>query len=303
MHDEHQNDTNGNIDKPAGIHEASQAEADKTNLSRIILAVGIGLLAVGILTSVFYPSPGTDKKLPSSQALESLRSSLSSYNQARNLGEPSFEATLIDIRLELYQAIASGGEASQSLPSASLLQYPVHKNDVAFRIEKDDPAIRPDYGKMRTTDYFLHGFIKAFKHKKYKSPNVWVVCLILKQNGKGQAGNVAVDMERVELKEVRELYDASFMGIHPEDDALRGPFSVTKKEQVALGDMGSGSGVIIPLAITNVFIPINEMDMESKSVVSNIAYIPVNISFLSGKSKERKTLPVEKIVSDPIIIN
>jgi hypothetical protein len=270
------------------------------NYSVLILAAGISLLIMGILLNLFSDRLFRTEKGDSPTAeLETLKSSLSKYKSEVALEKPVFEADLIQIDLQRYQAMVSGTTGEISI---EFLNYPVHHNEVASRIEKDSPPLKPNYGKMRTTDYFLKGFIKKYQRKKYKDPDVTVVCLVVKQVGKKRAEFVTLTMDRVELKEVRELYDATDMGIHGEGDSLRGSFSSVKKEQISLGSMDTASGIVIPLLITNYFTSIDDGE-ETLQVTSNVAFIPVSISFRETGSSADTTLPMKGLVSDPIIID
>jgi len=147
----------------------------------------------------------------------------------------------------------------------------------------------------------LKGFIKKYQRKKYNDPDVTVLCLVVKQVGKKRAEFVTLNMDRVELKEVRELYDAADIGLYGEYDSLRGPFSSVKKEQISIGSMDTASGIVIPLLITNFLSPVH--GEETLQVTSNVAFIPVSISFREPGASAVTTLPMKGLVSDPIIID
>ncbi len=269
------------------------------NYSGLILAAGISLLIMGILLNLFSDKLFRTEKGDSPTAeLETLKSSLSKYKSEVALEKPVFEADLIQIDLQRYQSMVSDTTGEISI---EFLNYPVHHNEVVSRIETDSPPLKPNYGKMRTTDHFLKGFINRYKRKKYNDPDVTVLCLVVKQVGKKRAEFVTLNMDRVELKEVRELYDATDIGIDSEHDSLRGLFSSVKKEQIFIGSMDTASGIVIPLLITNFLSPVN--GEETLQVTSNVAFIPVSISFREPDASADTTLPMKGLVSDPIIID
>jgi len=268
------------------------------NYSRLILVAGIIFLIVGILLNLFSDKIFiTEKGDSPSTALETLKSSLSKYKSKMALEKPVFEAALIQFDLQRYQAMVSGTTGEISI---GFLNYPVHHNEVASRIETDSPPLKPNYGKMRTTDPFLKGFIKKYQRKKYNDPDVTVLCHVVKRVGKKRAEFVTLNMDRVELKEVRELYDATDLGIG-KNDSLRGPFGSVKKEQISIGSMDTASGIVIPLLITNFLSPVH--GEETLQVTSNVAFIPVSISFREPGASADTTLPMKGLVSDPIIID
>ena len=269
------------------------------NYSRLILVAGISLFIIGILFNLFNDKIfNKDKADSPDNALEALKNSLAKYESNMGLEKPVFEANLIQIDLRRYQAMVSGASGENSI---AFLSYPVHHNEVASRIEKDFPPLRPNYGKLLTTDPSLKGFIKLYKRKKYNNPLVTVVCLVVKQVGKKKAEFVSLNMDRVELKEVRELYDATDIGLYGESDSLRGPFSSVKKEQISFGSMDTASGIVIPLLVTNFLTPID--GDETLQVTSNVAFIPVTLSFREPGSSANTTLPMKGLVSDPITID
>jgi hypothetical protein len=188
-------------------------------------------------------------------------------------------------------------ERNQKSPNDSdLLTYHVFNNDVTARINNDLPPLRPDYNKMKSSDFFLKDFFPAFRKGQAKLRQVRIGCLIIKQIGKGKADSTILDVSKVNLSKVLYIYDGTDFG------AFDTSYLKKNEEQLALGNMNTGNSILIPLYVTNLF------DRDDKSgnpmgweVITNTAYVPTVLRY-SDKGK-KVDINLNKVLGRPINID
>lgn len=246
--------------------------------SKIILSIGIILLIIGVVIPWFHY----------------LKNVITLNKQPP---EPRFEVGYFCLSLKQYSklkknAAMSGNDGNQ------LINYPVFDNEIALRINSNKPPLVPSYS-VETVPKHLSEFLKAYKRKKLK-PSISVTCLILKQTGKRVANHVAVDVDRVELKEVAEMYDDTDIGTENVNSQLYGSKNKVSKKNFIIESIDTGDGIIIPLYVCNYFA--NPDGGIGWRITSGVAYVPLMIRYRNGNEGPELQLPIRKVLEYPLNI-
>lgn len=254
---------------------------------RVILIVGLGLFALGIVLTIYNlrKSPSA----PSTQKQEDFLRQLS-------LAEPRFEIGYGPLGLDLFQSIQTKGQSGEN----ELITYPVFQNEISERVRTNVPSITPDLATLKVVDVALREFAAAAKRNKMRLHEVSVICLIVKQVGRGKASSVMLDVDRINLAGAVEIYDAT--DITGEEDfggnKLRRPDSPEQRQSFSLGDMDTGDAVLVPLYITNLFESLDE-NIESRQITNGITFIPLTIRYKDVNQIEQR-ISVGSVLGGPI---
>jgi len=208
-----------------------------------------------------------------------------------------FEFGYGEINSGLYKTMKSAGRDNNSLV------YSVLNNEVNQLLAS---------GHLDTTCTEIHGdnaFLKTYiarrKAHELKQREPGVICLIIKQTGKGKATRVKLDYNDLTINGAHDMYDPTDIafgtneGLTPED---RKKYYVVRK-QLDLGEMDTGAAKLIPLYISNWFDRAKgEGDTNTWNVTGGPMWVPVTLSYLQQKSNSKQIL-LDEVLQRPISIS
>jgi len=266
-------------------NETTNGEQEKQakNGLAIILIVAGSILIIGNL--YFYVAQKKRNNIKKQQ-LDSLTRQLDTANA-------KFEIGYGEMSIASYNKMKANAKEKDHGP----LVYPVIKNEIDDLITTG--AFHPDYG---IGGAYLQEFTALYRKKKLKPFGTGVACLIIKQIGKGKAGTVKLDINRLKLDEISEMYDPTDINQFADYPESTGkPLHITSL-QIDLGAMDTGSAWLVPLYISDVFLRLTEGgDPPGWSVTAGPILVPVNLSF-AKKDKTIQKIPLKDVLSRPIEI-
>lgn len=241
---------------------------------RLVLFSGIIILLLG-LSLLVYSYRGKKDDNISEEKLHKLLKQL-------DTAQPRFEIGYAMVNMDFYRE----NEKRTSSNDPDLSTFPVFKNEITARIEADSPAIKPDYSKMKVGRYFKE-FSSLYKKDKLTHQGTGVICLIVKQVGAGRSDSVTLDVDRVAIRDVEEMYDALNLGANEYDTVgVRKTYNDVQKRAFRLKTMETGSSILVPLCITNIYACVNcEIDPSAWQLTSYIAYVPLMLTFRNRLGK------------------
>lgn len=128
-----------------------------------------------------------------------------------------------------------------------------------------------------------------------------VACLIVKQVGKGKAESVKLDINRLKLDEVSEMYDPTDINKFTDPERTAKSFH-SNSLQIDLGPMDTGEALLIPLYISNGFLRLTEGgDPPGWYVTAGPILIPVSLNYIK-KNKSIQKIPLQEVLNRPIEI-
>jgi hypothetical protein len=263
-------------------------ERKSATVGRIVFGVGMVLLLLGILMSA-----RTIRRRSASRHAEEQRQE---FLKQIAVAEPRFEIGYGPIRLDLFQTI----QRNSSSAERNLLTYPVVENEVTNRVRTNSPPITPNYDTFKVVEALdAEGFKAAAKRNQLRLREVSVICLIVKQTGKGKADLATLDVYRDALPGALEMYDATDLSgfIDSAKRLLSKPRSEFTRQSLSLGAMDTGSAVIVPLYIANLF---DSKDSDlGWQLTSYVVYVPLRIRYTTNQQTE-KQIDVKEVLSEPI---
>lgn len=265
-------------------------QTEKNNTGRLALILGSVVLLAGIFLLAY-----SGKRKSTRQ--DKTSSSITVPQPVADTAQPLFEIGYAMMDLDFYKA----NEKRFKNGDSGLLTYPVYYNEVTARLESDSPAVKTDYTKVHFANTTLREFEKYYKQKKFPLTATNVICLLVKQVGRADADSVMMDVDRVAIKEAEEIYDALDLGGNDFDSAgIRKPANKTEAVRFSLPTMQTGSSVLIPLCIANMYACRNcNLDPSAWQLASGIAYVPLQLRYRDKQGKEQ-TLSLSKNLSKPI---
>ncbi|WPU98673.1 hypothetical protein SNE26_21890 [Mucilaginibacter sp. cycad4] len=257
------------------------AKQTKNGLALILIVVG-SILIIGNL--YFYVARQKRNNIKKQQ-LDSLAKQLDTANA-------KFEIGYGEMSIASYNKM----KASAGQKDNSLLVYPVMKNEIDDLIAAG--TYHPDYGISST---YLEEFTSLYKQKKLKPTGTAVACLIIKQVGKGKAESVRLDITRLKLDEISEMYDPTDINKFTDPERTAKSFHSTSL-QIDLGAMDTGGAWLMPLYISNGFLRLKEGDDPSGwSVTAGPILLPVSLNYIK-KDKTIQKIPLKEVLNRPIEI-
>jgi hypothetical protein len=255
---------------------------------RITLYGGLSVLLVGVLLAARTPS------VPVDGALESLSDRhLATTSDA----VPAFDLTYAMMDLKVYRQL-TGGEPPASNADFSSLSYPAVQNAVSSRIATDSPPLRPDFNRIPPSDFFTKEFVHSYRRGKLSSPDVSVACLIVKQTGKGRADAPIIEVDRVDMRRIAEVFDPLDIGVGDNPGNLRRAKARVTRERMQLPSMDTGEGAIVPLYVTNLF---RRLDGEGGyQVTTHTAYVPIALVYQAKGATEQ--VAMDHVLGRPLLL-
>lgn len=240
---------------------SSNSNSIQSALSSISTIVGIIAGVVGIVLTVY-----------------NLNSTHYKQKQETASAAPTFEVGYVSIQLELYKNITQR-RAEATGKSSFFLTYPIMANEVADSKEVvteslNVPDVQETEGEIRIT------------------------CLMLQHKGKREAVDVQLNVNRVTLSKIEDMYEVPGSSTESFELKLKANVAATAKKQFTLGSIDTGEGIMIPLFVSRV-----SYDKKGQwSIISKIAYLPESVSFIDSATQERKEYPIRKM-HDPIMLD
>lgn len=211
---------------------------------------------------------------------------------------PRFDLGYGEINSSLYKSMRSGAKDSSSLV------YDVIKNEIDRLSESGnlDTTCTSITGDNR----FLKTYLEARKKNQISQREPGIICLVVKQIGKGKAENVTLDYNSLTINQAHEMYDPTDIQfgsdslLTPEDRRL---YQVSRK-QLKLGQMDTGAAILIPLYITNWFDRkhIKTGEEVTINVTGGPIWVPVTLNYTRQKSKIQQIL-LSAVLQRPITIS
>lgn len=256
---------------------------------RLVLLSGITVLLLGLVLLVFsYRNKKTDNT-----GQEKLKRLLADLDTA----QPRFEIGYAMVNLNFYKQ----NEKLSGNNTPDVTAYPVYRNEVSARIESDSPLVNPDYSKMPIEGH--SDFASLYRKHKLTHRGTSVICLILKQMGAGTADSVKLEVDRTMIHDYVEIYDALDLGGNEFDSlGIRRGQNTFQKQHFLLKPMVTGSSILVPLCITNMYVCINcHLDPSAWQMASYVAYVPRILTF-RNKSGKQLSIALEKNLGKPVYL-
>jgi hypothetical protein len=258
-----------------------QDKQAKNGLALILIIVGSILIIGNLYFFVSVQKRNNIKK----QQLDSLAKQLDTANA-------KFEIGYGEMSIASYNKMKAAAKKKEH----NSLVYPIMKNEIGNLIATG--TYHPDYGIAAT---YMQEFTTLYRQKKLKPLGTGVACLIIKQIGKGKAEFVKLDINRLKLNEISEMYDPTDINKFEDPESTDKQPNITSL-QMNLGAMDTGDAWLIPLYISDSFWRVTEGgDPSGWSVTAGPILIPVTLSY-PKKDKTIQNIPLKEVLNRPIEI-
>ncbi|SDI13892.1 hypothetical protein ACRQ5D_09605 [Mucilaginibacter sp. P25] len=253
----------------------------KNSLALILIVAGCILIIGNLYFYIARQKRYTIKR----QQLDSLAKQLDTANA-------KFEIGYGEMSIASYNKMKIAAGQKDHSP----LVYPVMKNEIDDLITAG--SYHPDYGISST---YLEQFTTLYRQKKLKPMGTAVACLIIKQVGKGKAESVKLDINRLKLDEVSEMFDPTDINKFTDPERAAKSFH-SNSLQIDLGPMDTGEALLMPLYISNGFLRLTEGgDPPGWSVTAGPILLPVSLNYIK-KDKRIQKIPLQEVLNRPIEI-
>lgn len=285
--------------------------ANDVGRGRAILFAGLALLIVGLLLTLYNFATGRLASKHTASGVDQItQEQIQKFQAELATAEPRFEIGYTSIRLNLFKELqAKKEDAAQGV--TDLLAYPIVSNEVETRIKTNSPPVEPDFVNLPLRGDDLRDFKGLSRRKKVKLREVNVVCLVVKQVGKGKAENVVLSAEKSYIDGGAYIFDYTELGWGYEVTAegkTGGPpvtseMNIQAAHKFELGTMDTGSAFIIPLYLTNLFERLDGgMDPPGFEIVSGTVFRPAVVQYRRAGTETVTQLPVTGVYSLPLVI-
>jgi hypothetical protein len=277
---------------------------------RVIFFAGLALLLVGLLLTLYNFATGRLGAKQTASGIDQHTQEQIQKFQAELAGaEPRFEIGYTRIRLNLFKELqAKKQDANQGV--TELLAYPIVSNEVETRIKTNSPPVEPDFVNLPLRGDDLRDFKSLSRRKKVKLREVNVVCLVVKQVGKGKAENVVLTAEKSYIDGGVYIFDYTELGWGDEGgDGTTGAPQVTPEvnreaaHKFELGTMDTGSAFIIPLYLTNLFERLDGgTEPPGFEIVSGTVFRPAVVHYKKAGGETITQVPLTGMYTLPLVI-
>lgn len=281
-----------NIFKAMKQEENSNDESEpsiprKAPLAIVLLAAGISLLGFSMYRYVSQERQAGKVMLHTDSLLRVL-----------DTAGPRFDVGYGEINRSLYKSMRAGTQDSSSL-AFGVINNEIDRLSESGNLDTTCTSITSD-------NRFLKTYLEARKKNQMTQREPGIICLVVKQIGKGKAENVTLDYNSLTINQAHEMYDPTDIQfgtdslLTPEDRKL---YQVSRK-QLNLGAMDTGAAILIPLYITNWFD--RKHVKAGEDVTINLTggpiWVPVTLTYARKKSKTQQIL-LSAVLQRPITIS
>jgi hypothetical protein len=263
---------------------------DRNN--KIILIAGIVLLFVGIIFFVYMSNRSKEEAGNTNKKIEALLKEI-------DTASPRFEIGYAEMSMEYFK----NNLAKYETGSRDFFTFPVYRNDITSRVKSDTPSVAINLDKMIIKNKYLKDVQLLNKQHKLKQGSINIICLIIKQVGKGEASNVSMKADKVLIRDIEDIYDPLDIGGNDfDEEGIRHEWNKVEQEVFNIGKMETGKSMLIPICITNFFICTEEgHDPSGWQLASNTAYVPISILYNTRAGET--TITVKDNLGKPIVID
>ncbi|WP_298707350.1 hypothetical protein [Chitinophaga sp.] len=155
---------------------------------------------------------------------------------------PRFDIGYAIVELETFKKMLLLGKDTGAAP----FMYPFVENDVTRMLFTNDPPLLPDYTHIPvafdTDSFHLH-----YRKKETRLRETGVGCLMIRQFGAGIADSVTLTYTDLKPDKAENIYDGTDIA------SLRDSSQHLERKTFRLGDMPTGSAILVPLYVANFF--------------------------------------------------
>ncbi len=244
-----------------------------------ILSLAAGLTLTVLNIGYFYLTP---KKTTAEITKMDLESTL--LKNKLNELKPKYDVYFVEMSFSAYNSVMMKGADIDNKPS--FYKFSIHSNEIHNQVLKDD--LGEAFVKIKH-----YGLTK----KNYIGSDV--VVLAIQQTGGHVAKNVRLVSDKIDIPSSRSLDIFADNDIFKEN--LEKSLEINKGSQVTiqLGDMNSGSGILVPLFIRSRFSSKTNMI----GLVTNTLYVPRKILFVDEFDGKETVISVRKMLDHGLIIS
>lgn len=285
-------------------HNKTSSDVGRKKAGRAFLLVGITLLTFSLFLTGYNLASGRLGRRK--QTVEEER--IKKLHEEIKAAEPRFEIGYTGIRIDLFRELQAKGAGASQEGITDLLAYPVTSNDVTTRIKTNSPPLEPDFANMPLHGSDLSDFKSLKRRNRVKMGPVTVVCLVVKQVGKGKADDVVLTTQRSVIDGGAYMFDYTELEGGDETGEngppMQQPQAIKEfaEQKLELGAMDTGTAFLIPLYLANFFERLDKDNPGGGYIVSGVLYKPLVVQYVKASTGSLTQVPVKGVFSLPLDI-